>query len=159
MLTKRGLFIPTHDHISIYCTTSHFYKCHHYVSSRGLIEQEELTLDQMLEDNRRFFRRKKSNYSVKLESCDAQGKPTGVFETEAHTLDLSVGGMRLVTSTKIPQTALISFKFDTDFFIPDFAGVGEIRWSNKNGSEAFHTGLSFIENRVKRAIGAHIGFV
>lgn len=158
-LTKRGLFIPTQDHIEIYCTSSQFYKCHHYISGRELIEQEKLDYSQSYGDNRRFFQRKEGRYSVKLESCDSSGVPTGNFHTEAQTIDLSAGGMRIETPSEIPQSSLIAFRFGAEFFIPDFAGFGEIRWSDNNGSQKFLSGLSFVENRVKRAIGAHIGFV
>jgi len=159
ILTKRGVFIPTHDHIDIYCSTSNFYKCHHYISSRELTEHEKITFAQTLEDNRRFFHRKRGDYSVKLESCDEEGKPTGLFEAEAHTVDLSAGGMRLATTKEIPRAGHISFKFGEDFFIPDFSGFGEVKWSGQNGADTYQAGVSFVENRVKRAIGAHIGFI
>ncbi len=159
ILTKRGVFIPTHDHIDIYCNTPDFCKCHHYVSSRELTEHEKITFAQSLEDNRRFFHRKGGIYSVKLESCDEEGNPTGLFETKAQTIDLSAGGMRIVTGAQLPPTGHISFKFGEDFFIPDFSGFGEVRWCGPNGADNYQAGLSFIENRVKRAIGAHIGFI
>ena len=159
-LTKRGVFIPTQDHIEIYCCTPNFSRCHHYVRGRELAAQDKIIpFPQPLEDNRRFFQRKEGNYSVKLESCDEDGKPTGLFKTVAHTLDLSAGGMKLSTASELPLPGLISFKFGDDFFIPEFEGYAEVRWSDQNGKNKFLSGLSFAETRVKRAIGAHIGFI
>ena len=157
-MTKGGLFLPMPDHISIFCTTSRFTQCHQYIRGEEVLQETARKFGCVDEEGRRKYRRVADRFQLTLSSCDEDMNPVEILDNQAFTVDLSLGGIRLETHHQIQPSGIVAFTFGADFSIPDLAGVGEVKWSEKNSdSERYLLGIEFADSKMRQAMGTYMG--
>ena len=158
-LVESGLFIPTRDHILNFCEKESFVKCYHYVGKSTLQEKLFSKSENRPLRNRRLYTRiptheklSVSRYSLANESNE------DMIDSQAMTVDLSLGGMQIESSEKFYINQILSFSFDENFHPPGFKGKGEIRWihQDKSQDKPNHAGLAFIDNETTNAVRNHL---
>jgi len=99
--------------------------------------------------------------SLRLFKAGAEGRPGAMLCDDARAVDISLGGLRLETGTKIPVNRKLLFVFGEDFTVPRWSGEGVVRWSKQRGSSPeepmFHAGLAFTDSRTPQAVSRHLG--
>ena len=156
-MTRGGVYLPMPEHIEMFCKTSHFTDCHHYVRGNQL-SSEAGRKDGCKDHGRRQFRRIPDMFSLVLSTCDETGRPCQLLDAHAHTIDVSPGGVRLQSSRQLTPDNLVAITFGPDFSSPSLTGIGQVRWSVATDSpELYLAGLSFLDAATKQAIGRHMG--
>ena len=159
-MTKGGLYIPMPEHIQMFCRTGKFLECHQYIRGTELLKETAQKYGFILDGSRRRYRRVPDRFTLSLAACDESGGSSEILDVNAHTVDISLGGMRVNSSNDMVGHGLISFEFGSDFIMPILEGVGEIKWAKEietNGGRKFQAGVAFLDSRISHAIGAHMG--
>ena len=158
-MTKGGLYIPMPEHIKIFCTTYRYSQCHQYIRGKELLKETAQQLGYVHEDGRRRYRRILDRFSVSISLCDESGNPVEILDENANTVDVSLGGIRLISRTELPKNKMIAFTFGPDFSIPGFADIAEIKWCEALPDEPqkYQSGLAFLKANSRQAIGNHLG--
>jgi len=152
-ISNDGLFIPLDDHIDIYCTTVDYSLCLQYSMNTDI---PEITDDAAEHENRRNSPRFAAQYRVTLVKITETGRLAKHFSLHATTVDISKGGMRLVTSEQLVDDTRIAFSFIDNLPRELQSGIAKIKWSKKtDAAGAYHAGLAF-EDPSGRAIGAYL---
>ena len=149
-----GLFIPFDDHIKVYCTTLDYPQCLQYALYAGshLQASEERDLE-----NRRKYQRVETEHRVTLVKLTKSGEMVSHYSTVAKTLDVSMGGMRVLTSDPLLNDTVVQFSFDDSFPKSLQSGMGQIKWCNKQVDEkSYQIGLSFQEENAVKAMGSYL---
>lgn len=156
-MSQGGVYLPMPEHISLFCRSKSFVQCHQYAigceAIRTAIEQCEC-VDR---ENRRKFQRIKEEVPVSVTVADTAGDIQ--FVIGAITLDMSLEGIRLQTHEELLPESKVFFAFDDDFSVPNWKGLGEVRWTEKDeATNLFESGMVVTDNNSCHAIGQHIGF-
>jgi hypothetical protein len=146
-LSGSGLIIPTREHILTYCKNENYSKCQHYVYSRVAIEQKaEFDFDDSPVSNRRRFMRIPTSQQVKVSHYYLEGNREEILDNDASSIDLSLGGMRIVTKASLDVDETISFFFGEENEPQGFKGTADVKWIQSAGYEdTIHAGLRFTE--------------
>ena len=158
-LVESGLFIPTREHILHFCENESFVQCYHYVGKS--VPQEKLVRKSKNRplSNRRLYTRiptreklSVSRYSIANETNEDN------IDSQAMTVDLSLGGMQIETNEEIHLNQIISFSFDENFHPPGFKGKGEIRWIQQDKSQDYpsNAGLAFVDTETINTVRNHL---
>lgn len=157
-MTKGGLYIPLPEHIDIFCSTPRFSRCHQYIRGCELLNETAQKLGFAKEKNgRRQYRRMPDHLLLSVSFCDETGKPLYRVEDPVRTVDISLGGLRLESKTKLPANELIAFTFGPDFIKPGFTGLGKVKWCQETEGKGFQAGLAFLNSSPRQVIGTHLG--
>ena len=158
-LVESGLFIPTREHIKQFCESESFVKCYHYIGSESSQDTPASEVKERPERNRRLYPRipTRENLTVSRYSM-ARESNEEIIDSQAITVDLSLGGLQIETSAHVHLYQIISFSFDEDFEPPGFKGKGEIRWIQQNESEEGpnNAGLAFVDNETAKTVKNHL---
>lgn len=110
------------------------------------------------QDNRRQFHRIEAVYKITLVRSVQTGEMLSHLSTEAKTLDLSMGGMRICSQTPVRDNSIMHFSFDDSFPEVLQDGVGEVMWCNKQIDEpGYQAGIMFHDEMVVEAMGHYLG--
>lgn len=155
-ISNGGLFIPLDDHAESYCYSLHFGSCDQYIFHS---ENQILLYGNVrkTENNRRKYPRFKTSQIIKLVKISESGESLSYFSPRANTIDMSQGGMRMVTDTKLADNAQIQFSFDDS--LPQIFNdiTGQVEWCNKQLDEpGYQAGISFTEPHIIEAIGSYL---
>lgn len=157
-MSKGGLYIPMPEHVEMFCSTSQYIQCHQYIRGCELLKETAKKYGFIVDGGRRKFRRVAESVPLAIIACDADRKPVQLIDDNAMTVDMSLGGMRLLSHSEIPKDTLVAFEFGMDFTTPDLTGVGLVKWCERqDGSDKFEAGISFSDFRLTQAIGSHLG--
>lgn len=158
-MTKGGLYIPLPEHIDLFCMTANFSRCHQYLRGCELLNETAQQLGFTKEKNgRRQYRRMPEKLLVSVSLCDETGRPVAPVDETIKTMDISLGGLRLESRTRLPFNELIAFTFGPDFIKPGYTGLGRIKWCQADAAgDGFQSGLSFINADPRQVIGSHLG--
>ena len=152
-ISNDGLFIPLDDHIDIYCTTEDYPMCLQYSMNNEIPEMDDGADHR---ENRRNYPRMEAEYRVTLVKITETGRLARHFSLRATTVDISKGGMRLVTSEQLIDDTRIAFSFIDNMPKDLQSGIAKIKWSRKNeATGTYHSGLAF-EDPSSKAIGAYL---
>jgi hypothetical protein len=145
---KGGLFLPLDEHIHHYCQSSRFQHCQQYL--RGCAEREKRTSKSgvSLSDSRRVHDRLQKKFPLQIYTCDAQGKLITLLSDKVETIDLSVGGLGMLSSTKLETGQQVAIHFNDDFTIPGLSSTGTIRWCEQTGDQHYQAGFAFANEKV-----------
>jgi hypothetical protein len=156
-MAKGGVYLPMPEHIGLFCQSISFVQCHQYViGCQSIREAIGLYHESFAGDRRRQFHRVKEEVPVSIVRVDVAGKKSVPFS--ATTLDMSLEGIRIQTQEELLPDMKVFFAFDGEFSVPNWKGVGEVRWTKKFAADAmFVTGMSIVDNESYHAIGQHIG--
>jgi len=156
-MTRGGLFIPLPEHVEIFCKTIRYSSCPQYMRGKALI-QENIRKNLETADSRRRFPRLRNRFPVILSTCNEKGSPVEIIDSDAMTLDLSLGGMRISSNSPISPDKILHFSFREDFYHTPIKGVGEIRWSRPaEGPLPFEAGIAFLDNGLPSDVGERPG--
>jgi len=153
---KDGLFIPFDDHIKIYCKTINYPQCLQYAlyAESHLRVQEEQPSST---ENRRKYKRVETEHWVTLVKLTRSGEIISHYSSAAKTMNVSMGGMRIITSVPLLNDTVVRFSFDDSFPKSLQSGMGRIKWCNKQIDEKnYQIGLSFQEENAIRAMGSYL---
>ncbi len=148
---KAGIFLPMDEHVARYCRTSNFEYCQQYLNGCAGIKDTVQQFAQAGNDSRRHHERLAKKFSVRLYACDNEGKPLGLISDQAETIDLSIGGLGMLSSEKLEAGQQVAIHFDSAFTIPGLSGKGTIRWCRSANGDHYQAGLAFA--------GPHLGRV
>lgn len=154
---KGGLFIPLDNHIELYCKTTDYPLCLQYDVHK---EKHFKIIDKISvsPDNRRKFVRFDVRLQITLIKHIQSGQIGTHSSTFAKTIDLSSGGMRLITSNPLSSKSVVQFSFGDAFPISLQNCSGKVAWCNKEIDDpGYQAGISFNDDQVIEAIGLHLG--
>jgi len=156
-LFNKGFFLPLKKDVSTYCLTSIYQKCPHY-KRHSHAENDAIAPGEEEYGSRRRYKRIPVQRKSLIRSCDAEGNIIGDFSELALTVDYSQGGMRIVSSKKVPSGTLLIFNFDHDFLIPKFQGLAQLCWQRKaeKPHNTIEAGLLFKEDETREALSLAI---
>ena len=155
-ICKGGLFIPLDDHIDVFCTTSNYPQCLQYAMHTATDLQ--VVTPEEDQNNRRQFLRIEATYRITMVKSVQTGEILSHLSTEATTLDLSMGGMRICSQTPVRDSSLMHFSFDESFPDPLQDGIGEVMWCNKQIDEpGYQAGIMFHDEMLVEAMGHYLG--
>ncbi len=153
-MTKGGLYIPLPEHMEEFCKTPRFPECQQYLRGRQLLRQT--AREEAIQDSRRHFPRHRNRLPLVLSSCDAHGKPVDIIDSDAITIDLSLGGLGLQSAKKLPLARVLHFQLLSPQHNKRFSGIGEVRWSIPDReSGRYRAGLSFVDNTISQELHHH----
>lgn len=153
---RDGLFIPFDDHIKIYCKTLNYPQCLQYAlyAESHLQVQEKQTFSV---ENRRKYQRVDTEHWVTLVKLTRSGEVISHYSSAAKTMDVSMGGMRIITSDPLLNDTVVRFSFDDSFPKSLQSGMGQIKWCHKQIDEKnYQIGLSFQEKKAAQAMGSYL---
>ncbi len=157
-MIKGGLYIPMSEHVEMFCNSAKFGLCHQYIRGCELINESAKKYGYITDGGRRRFRRVADRLPLRVALCDEDGKKRKILDDQAVTLDLSLGGLRFESNTRIDKDTIVAFEFGGNFPIHDSAGVGEIKWCAPSGRQnRFEAGMAFADFSMTQAVGAHLG--
>jgi hypothetical protein len=155
-LCNGGLFIPLDDHAETFCYTPLFRACRQY----ALYSENQILLAEKVrksEENRRKYLRIETSHQITLVKIFESGKCLSHFSSKAKAIDISKGGMRMVTDTPLADNAMVQFFFDDTFprILNEISG--QVEWCNKQIDEpGYQAGLSFKEAHIIEAMGSFL---
>jgi len=148
------------DHGGIQCANGEFQECARYRERCAVLRREAEARGLLFSDTRRryprFAHRIPLAYAVRLRDADEHSSP---FQGEGHTLDLSLGGMRIHIDSRLPAEAVVSFIFGGGFGPPtQQKRLGQVRWcAEQVQSDGYHAGVAFLESVTSDAVGIFLG--
>lgn len=158
LMVKGGLYIPMPEHIDLFCQTSNFSQCHQYIKGLEFVRESAKKYGYILDESRRRFRRVRERLSLSLLLCNEAGELLDILDSNAHTIDLSLGGFRFESNARLQPHETVAFSFGHEFSSPAWTGVGEVRWTEDTGDGIkFLSGLTFTDHKTAQAVGHHIG--
>ena len=157
-LSGSGLIIPTREHILTYCKNEQYSKCQHYVHSRITIEQKaEFHYIDSPASNRRRYMRIPSSRQVKVSRYHSDQNREEILDNDASSIDLSLGGIRIVTKASLDVDETVSFFFGEENEPQGFRGTADVKWIQSAGYEdTIHAGLRFTDQDTCNAVRNHI---
>lgn len=157
-LCSEGLFIPLDDHIEVYCKTQEYPMCLQYSLSHDSIMQMAAKAGALPSDNRRQYKRIESKHRITLVRLSGSGKVASHFSTQANTIDMSMGGLRLRTEEPLTNDTVVRFSFEDPVPAILQSGMATIKWCNRliDRSE-YQSGLAFHSNQTVEAMGMYLG--
>jgi len=157
LMTTGGLYLPLPEHIEMFCKTSSFAKCHHYIIGCEEIRNAAPKLSAGAL-NRRRYRRVQERLPIVLAEYSKRGSSCDVLDPSAFTIDLSMGGFRFVSRYKFLPETKIMFTLGEGINGSSLAGLGEVRWSVNDSADPgrFLSGLSFMDSKSKQIIGRRL---
>lgn len=153
-VANEGLFIPLEDHIEIYCEGSEYPLCRQYL----LFQQQSDTAGsrKKVDDRRRSPRIKSAHRLTFLRLTDS-GRPISVHPSIANTMDLSSGGMSLITRDLLLLDSIVQFQFTTPVPPALQTGLAKVKWCTPaENNLRYQIGLSFQNDRVIQAMGKYL---
>jgi hypothetical protein len=108
--------------------------------------------------NRRKYLRIEAKHKITLmKEFNAVNFSKQEIPIHGQTVDLSAGGMRLVTDLPLLNDSLIQFSFDESFPEELQLGTGQIAWCNKLiDMPGYQSGIIFQSNQVMQAMNNYL---
>lgn len=144
-LYKGGVFLPLEEHVARYCCSSVYQHCPQYQRGCANLEDAARKHGLSLADSRRHHARLTTKIPLRLYACDQQGQTVTLLSDQAQTVDLSVGGLGMLSVEELQAGQEVAVHFDGGFSIPGLSSRGEIRWCRSRGAEYFQAGIAFAE--------------
>lgn len=152
----KGLFIPLDDHIEVYCKQPDYPQCLQYAMQS---ENNLRTIKTLVEceDNRRKYQRVTATHRITLVKLIDRDAVVSHLGSVAETIDLSMGGMRLLLDKPLSSEATVGFSFDDSFPEDLQHGQGYIAWCNKQIDDpGYQAGIAFASDRIMAAMGHYL---
>ena len=156
-MTKGGVYLPMPEHMILFCRSKCFVQCHQYTVGCESIREAVARYEYAEADSRRKFHRIKEEVPVSVAVVDsAFGESHEAIG--ATTLDMSLDGIRIQSHEELHPDLKVFFSFNDEFSVPNWKGLGEIRWTKKAVvKDMFESGVVITDNESYHAVGQHIG--
>lgn len=152
-----GLCIPMDDHAEVYCKTPLFSACMQYT----LHSEKQIYLLKKIrksEENRRKYLRIETSQDITLVKIFKSGKLVSHFSFNAKTIDVSKGGVRMVTKKPLVHDTMVQFFFDAPLPQALHQIIGQVEWCNKRAEKpGYQAGVSFLGDHIIEAMGRYLG--
>jgi len=157
LMTTGGLYLPLPEHIEMFCKTSCYVKCHHYIIGCEEIRNAAPKVSAGTV-NRRRYRRVHERLPIVLSGYLTRGSSCDILDSSAYTIDLSMGGVKFVSRHKFLPETKIMFTLGEGETGSSIAGLGEVRWTENDSADPdlFLSGLSFVDSKSKQIIGQRL---
>jgi Tfp pilus assembly protein PilZ len=87
-----------------------------------------------------------SSQQIKVNRYHSDQNREEILDNDALSLDLSLGGMRIVTNASLDVDETVSFFFGEENEPQGFKGIGNVKWIQSSGYEdSIQVGLSFTD--------------
>ena len=156
LMTNGGLYIPMPEHVNTLCITARFGRCHQYIYGCSSVSNLAGQLDFTHNTSRRRYRRVPERIPLQLADHDHEGSCSEILDNTGFTLDLSLGGIRIESQVELPVRKKIAFLLGQNGTAPYWGGQGEVRWSEKQKSGTFHSGLIVTDKKTFQSLGQHL---
>ena len=144
---KAGLFLPLDEHVAHYCKSTRFQHCQQYLRGCAEIKDTDQKQGLSLADSRRTHDRLQKKFPLRVYVYDSQGKLITLLSDKAETINLSAGGLGILSPTKLETGQQIAVHFNKDFTIPDLSSKGTIRWCKQTGDQHYQAGIAFANDK------------
>jgi hypothetical protein len=158
-MSKGGVYIPLPQHMKMFCLTSQYIQCHHYIKGCESIriQKENRKKETVVTDERRKLRRFREELHLLLAVCDTRRKPPEIISFKARTIDVSLGGMRLESPEKVAAGSIVGFEMVEEFSGRGISGVGEVRWCRAQpDTDKFEFGIAFPDFNATPGMREHL---
>jgi hypothetical protein len=154
-IQEAGLFIPLEDHIEIYCKSAEHTHCRQFRFIEQVLPGKEKTSKRGR--NRRRSSRVKSNHHITLVRLSDSGHKVDNSPSIASTLDISSGGMRLMTRELLMHDSIIQFQFKSTFPSAVKSGLAKVKWCVPTKRDLrYQAGLAFQNTQIIQAMGEYL---
>lgn len=155
-MTNGGLYLPMPEHINALCMTLRFGQCRHYIQGCAAVRELAGQLGFVHDASRRRYRRVRERVPLQLAECGRDGRCAEILDGDAFTVDLSLGGICVESRVELPARKRVAFLFGQSEGGPCWDGQGEVRWTEKIGEGAFHSGLIVTDKKTFQSLGHHL---
>lgn len=116
---------------------------------RGYVKPEKPKLKKTPEIERRnYYRLEFPNYVLgEMEIIEVNNRKVNLGTANILIANISLGGLKILSSLKLPVNAAIKFKFLVQLMGEKFSIDGKLAWKNETKDEAFYYGISFHINK------------
>jgi len=149
-LKTDGIYLPLPEHVIEFCTTPHYSECNIFQTRFSVQDSRDTMalLSDQTADKRRQYPRITDRFQIMISRHDTSGSRLEVLDSEAYTLDYSMGGICFTCKEPLAINDLIIFNFLDDFILPDFSGVGEVKWNRPTDTHhqksGYEVGMAFV---------------
>lgn len=134
-----GLYIPLDEHIQMYCESPNYSLCSQYLECD---DAEQNKTGPKL--NKRKRARVSSKQPITIVYLNDSGNVVSKEIHKAMTIDLSMGGMRLITDEPIMKNSLIQFSLNDADSSKSEEGIAISRWCNQlQDQDRYHVGFAY----------------
>jgi hypothetical protein len=155
-MTNGGLYIPMPEHINTLCATPRFGQCHHYRQGCAAIREVAGQLGYAHDASRRRYPRVQERIPIQIADYGHDGRAAEILDSNAFTVDLSLGGIRVESQVPLPTRKRVAFVVGKEGSGPCWDGLGEVRWTENIRAGAFQSGLIVTDQKTFQAIGHHL---
>jgi hypothetical protein len=150
LLVKEGLFLPLQQHVDVYCLSSRYPSCRHYLL---LAEAQNKTIQERQEQTSAISRRRSiripSHYSFRFSEITANDQLPGLQEDDAWTIDLSDHGIRFASRQWLTPDTVIRFFLILDDSNGGIEKTGRVIWCEPlENMPLYHAGIAFPDRKV-----------
>ncbi len=149
---KGGIFLPMDEHVARYCRSSRFRYCQQYLRGCAGMEDAARKHGLSLSDSRRVHERRHEKFPLRVYACDSKGKLVALLSDNAETVDLSIGGLGMLSSEKLEAGQDVTIHFDAGFTIPGLSSKGTICWCEKADDGHYQAGLAFAGDKMGQVV-------
>ncbi len=156
LMTNGGLYIPMPEHINTLCSTPRYGQCHHYRHGCVAIREVATQLGYANDVSRRRYPRVQERIPMQITDYSHDGRGANILDSEAFTVDLSLGGIRVESRVALPAQKRVAFVVGHNGSGSCWDGLGEVRWTENVGVGAFQSGLIVTDQKTFQALGNHL---
>ena len=147
LLTKGGLYIPMPEHVFLFCNSSSYTSCDHYIMGCRLLMAEQANVRLHDGQGRRRYQRYVSRYPLSISLCNATDHSIKASDLEAELLDVSVGGLQAKSNMEVAVGERLFYDVKVSLLADSrLRGSAEARWCRPDESgSSFFLGVAFDE--------------
>ena len=139
LISRKGLFIPLENHISIFCTTLKHKSCHLYRDELFLQQSGSISSNH----NRRRFNRFPGGKRLILHQVTNTDTHEAASKT-AYTTNQSAGGIQIRTQSPLFHGSLVSFSYDKSAKGAEHKNLARVMWCQyQKDTLVYLAGLAF----------------
>jgi len=146
-----GIFIPLEEHVETYCKTEDHRFCKYHTKE----SLAQLVMDKEVSERRQFDRHAGSQQITIIQSGGHNDNEDN--HLTARIVDLSKGGIRLLSTEQLSRDATVTCSLGDDFPEHLRSGSALIRWSRPLlNSSGFQAGLAFRDDILPLAVSSYL---
>ncbi len=145
-LTASGIFVPSANHVVVFCSTQFFPECKHFLKGSHLYERAQPQHSLGPEHaGRRRFARFDGRYALAIKRANggvSSGQLDDSLDENAIAVNYSQGGVRVESGKRLPENRPLFIHFAKDFIIPELRGLAHVCWQRQEDQQ-WTAGLAF----------------
>ncbi|MGV1098204.1 hypothetical protein ACUUL3_02210 [Thiovibrio sp. JS02] len=147
-LTANGIFVPSANHIVVFCSSRFFPECKHFLKGSPLYERAQAGSQNSVSGHagRRRFARFDGKYALAIRKANgaAVASLNDGFDASVVAVNYGQGGIRVQSNKKLPEDSPLFIHFAKDFIVPELRGMAHVCWqTQERKNEQWVAGLAF----------------